>query len=123
MRMRFAFIGFCLIAILGVVLVQAQRGGAPAQSGGDSAPVGRGVYQPILWLPDEAFPRWTYPAEDSAYNKMDGFNIKSYINDITAISRKSRDDGNQYWGRITGTPYDKMTTDWVEAQFRRIGLE
>ncbi len=34
-----------------------------------------------------------------------------------------RDDGNQYWGRIPGTPYDRMTLDWVESQFRSIGLQ
>jgi hypothetical protein len=54
---------------------------------------------------------------------MDGFKMKGYVNEITAISRKSRDDGNQYWGRIAGTPYDKMTADWVAAQYKRIGLE
>jgi hypothetical protein len=55
--------------------------------------------------------------------KIDGLKIKSFINEITAISRKSRDDGNQYWGRIAGTPYDRMTSDWVAAQYKRIGLE
>ena len=69
------------------------------------------------------FPKWPYPAGDAVYTDLDGMKIKGYINEITAISRKSRDDGNQYWGRITGSPYDKMTTDWVAAQFKRIGLE
>src|SRR5207253_966272 len=40
-----------------------------------------------------------------------------------AISRKSRDDGNQYWGRIPGTLYDRMTQDWVIGQFQKIGLK
>ena len=48
--------------------------------------------------------------------------IKALIGEITAISRKSRDDGNQYWGRIAGTPYDRMTQDWVIGQFKRLGL-
>jgi hypothetical protein len=69
------------------------------------------------------FPKWPYPAGDAVYADLDGMKIKGYINEITAISRKSRDDGNQYWGRITGSPYDKMTRDWVAAQFKRIGLE
>jgi hypothetical protein len=93
---------------------QAQRGGRGERSG--SA-------QPPLWLPDEEYLRWPLPPGEQAYAKLDAHRIKSYINEITAISRKSRDDGNQYWGRITGTPYDAMTADWIAAQFRRIGLE
>jgi hypothetical protein len=46
-----------------------------------------------------------------------------FINEIAAISRKSRDDGTQYWGRIAGTAYERMTNEWTAAQFRRIGLE
>ncbi|HEV3057382.1 MAG TPA: M28 family peptidase [Vicinamibacterales bacterium] len=94
----------------------AGQGQAQAAGGG-----GRGAYEPTLWLPDDQFLRW--PFTDLPYAKIDGFKIKEYINQITAISRKSRDDGNQYWGRIAGTPYDQMTTDWVIAQYRRLGLE
>src|SRR5436305_154765 len=96
------------------------RGQAP-DAGRGAGRGGRSAYEPTLWLPDDQFLRW--PFTDPQYAKIDGFKIKSYINEITAISRKSRDDGNQYWGRIAGTPYDKMTTDWVAAQYKRIGLE
>ena len=90
----------------------------------DPAPnLPRGANLPPNWLSDDQFMRWPYPSADRIYNDLDGFRIKGHINEITAISRKSRDDGNQYWGRIAGTPYDKMTTDWVAAQFKRIGLE
>ena len=90
----------------------------------DPAPnLPRGANLPPNWLSDDQFMRWPYPPADRIYNDLDGFRIKGHINEITAISRKSRDDGNQYWGRIAGTPYDKMTTDWVAAQFKRIGLE
>src|SRR5258706_11200064 len=96
-----------------------ERGGQATRGGGGRS--GRSAYEPPLWLPDDQFLRW--PFTDPQYAKIDGFKIKSYINDITAISRRSRDDGNQYWGRIAGTPYDKMTTDWVAAQYKRLGLE
>jgi peptidase M28-like protein len=99
-------------------------GGRGAGGAGQTPTPGRGgrsAYEPTLWLPDDQFLRW--PFSDPQYIKIDGFKIKSYINEITAISRKSRDDGNQYWGRIAGTPYDKMTADWVAAQYKRIGLE
>ena len=93
---------------------------AAAQQGGSER---SGPAQPPLWLSDNDYLRWPLPAAEHAYARLDAHRIKGYIDEITAISRKSRDDGNQYWGRITGTPYDKMTTDWVAAQFRRIGLE
>ena len=126
-----------LVTVLGLVMttgLAAQRGGAgqggappataPQGAQTNSAPQGgRGAYQPTLWWGDEMFAKWPYPAGDAVYADLDGMKIKGYINEITAISRKSRDDGNQYWGRITGSPYDKMTTDWVTAQFKRIGLE
>src|SRR5262245_7928203 len=90
-----------------------------AQQGGERS----GPAQPPLWLPDAQYLRWPLPPGEQAYGPLDAHRIKGYIDAITAISRKSRDDGNQYWGRITGTPYDAMTTDWIAAQFRRIGLE
>jgi len=82
-----------------------------------------GPAQPPLWLPDDEYLRWPLPPSEQAYASLSGRRIKGYINEITAISRRSRDDGNQYWGRITGTAYDRMTAEWVAAQFRRIGLE
>ena len=111
-----------VLALAMTVVLTAQRGEQAAGPAG--APQGgRGAYQPTLWWGDEMFPKWPYPAGDAVYADLDGMKIKGYINEITGISRKSRDDGNQYWGRITGSPYDKMTTDWVAAQFKRIGLE
>lgn len=104
---------------------QSGRGGAAGQGGGGGAAPGRvsgrGAYEPPLWLADDQFLRWPY--SDPAYQKIDGFQIKRDIGEITAISRRSRDEGHQYWGRITGTIYDKQTADWVAAQFKRIGLE
>jgi len=82
-----------------------------------------GPAHPPLWLPDDEYLRWPLPPSEQAYAGLSGKRIKGYINEITAISRKSRDAGEQYWGRITGTPYDRMTAEWIAAQFRRIGLE
>jgi peptidase M28-like protein len=117
---------FTAAVAITVTVALAQQGGRESAAGrGGAAQAGRGggrsAYQPTLWLADDQFLRW--PFTDPQYQKIDGFKIKGYINDITAISRKSRDDGNQYWGRIAGTPYDKMTADWVAAQYKRIGLE
>src|SRR4249920_557152 len=133
-RIEFVFVALFVAALFGTAAATqrdgsaVQRGGAQGARQGGAAgdgeqPLGRGAYQPTLWWGDEMFPKWPYPAGDAVYHDLDGVKIKGYINEITAISRKSRDDGNQYWGRITGSPYDKMTSDWVAAQFKRIGLE
>ncbi len=75
-----------------------------------------------LYIPDEDYIRFPLPPGAEAYADVDALKIKSMMGEVTAISRKSRDDGNQYWGRIPGTTYDRMTQDWVMAKFRKLGL-
>src|SRR5215467_3836182 len=75
-----------------------------------------------LYIPDEDYIRFPLPPGAEAYADVDALKIKSMMGEVTAISRKSRDDGNQYWGRIPGTPYDRMTQDWVMAQFEKLSL-
>src|SRR3989442_10235429 len=110
---RIAVAGALVAGLLGSIAIGAQQGGGERS----------GPAQPPLWLPDDEYLRWPLPASEQAYATLSGRRIKGYSSEITAISRKIRDDGNQSWGRITGTPYDKMTTDWIAAQFRRVGLE
>jgi len=62
------------------------------------------------------------PDTEKAYAKIDGLKMKALVNEIVAISRKSRDDGNKYWGRIAGTKYEAMTADLLEAKFRKLGM-
>src|ERR1043166_918233 len=81
--------------------VQSQRYGAPLGLPRDGSQ---------LYLPDDAYPRFPLPPGNEAYAHVDGLKLKAVVEEITAISRKSRNDGNQYWGRIAGTPYDKMTS-------------
>jgi hypothetical protein len=61
--------------------------------------------------------------EDLVYQDIEGSQLKGWLNDVVAISRQSRDDGNRYWGRISGTKYEVMTADWTERHFRRLGME
>src|SRR5438067_1773590 len=74
-------------------------------------------------LDDEHYVRFPLPPGEQAYARIDGAHVKQYVNEITAISRKSRDDGNQYWGRISGTKYDDMAEAWVEGKFKEFGLQ
>jgi hypothetical protein len=75
-----------------------------------------------LFIADQDYIRFPLPQGAEAYADVDALKIKAMIGEITAISRKSRDDGNQYWGRIPGTKYDRMTTDWVMGQFKKLGM-
>lgn len=129
----------CAIALtvgLAATLGTAVPGPAQEQPSGltsdKSAPPNTKLYEDTLglpadadklFLPDSAYLRWPLPKGEEAYADIDGVAIKKLIPEITAISLKSRDDGNQFWGRIAGTPYDRMVEDWVAQQFKSIGLE
>jgi peptidase M28-like protein len=62
------------------------------------------------------------PAADRAYEKIDGHKIKEKDLEVVAISHKSRDAGDKYWGRIAGTKYEKLTAEWAEAKWKQAGL-
>src|SRR5260370_1382707 len=125
------------VAWLMVALVGASFGGETFAQAPEQRPAGQQAVQAArygtalglrrdggkLYLPDEAYPRFPLPPGNAAYAHVDGLKMKAVVEEIAAISRKSRDDGNQYWGRIAGTPYDRMTQDWVLEQFRSIGLQ
>lgn len=66
---------------------------------------------------------WPSSKELSAYDTIDGRRMKGYVEELAAISRKSRDAGNQRWGRIAGTPSGVETQQWVAEKFRNAGLE
>ncbi len=126
---------WCLLAALlpafaafSIEGLHAQQGPAGAQhqavqAARYGAPLGLPKDGDKLYLPDAAYPRFPLPPGSEAYAHVDGLKMKAVVEEITAISRKSRDDGNQYWGRIPGTPYDRMTQDWVIGQFQKIGLQ
>ena len=76
------------------------------------------------YIRDDAYPAPPpIPAADQAYAKLDGVHLKKdFMMPIMDISLKSRDDGNKYWGRIAGTKYEQMTSDLIQANFRKLGL-
>src|ERR1700719_4329817 len=125
-------VAWLMAAMLGALACDQSSAQSPQQ-----APVGQQAVQAArygaalglprdggrLYLPDDAYPRFPLPPGNAAYAHVDGLKMKEVVEQIAAISRRSRDDGNQYWGRIAGTPYDRMTEDWVAEQFRAIGLQ
>jgi hypothetical protein len=114
-----------LAGILAVVI------GAPGYAQPPQGPIGGQVGAPGLKdvirhsypLDDDHYLRWPLPPGEEAYGAIDGRRLKQYVDEITAISRKSRDDGEQYWGRISGTKYDHMAEGWVEDKFKALGLQ
>src|SRR6516164_6179958 len=74
------------------------------------------------YVRDDAYARPLVPAADQKYLRIDGLKMKETLKEVVAISLKSRDDGNKYWGRIAGSKYETMTGDLMEAKFRKLGL-
>ncbi len=76
-----------------------------------------------LLIDDHEYPDYPLKPGQEAYQDVDGYRIKESIKKITAISLKSLDDGEQYWGRITGTKYDQMTTELMAGEYSKLGLK
>src|SRR6476620_8844340 len=91
-------LSFTLPGVLAATLAAAIAGQA-------RAPITPHAYP----LDDDHYLRFPLPAAEQAYGRIDGAHLKQHVSEITAVSRKSRDDGNQYWGRISGTKYDELT--------------
>jgi hypothetical protein len=66
---------------------------------------------------------WQLPPGEEQYARIDGYRIKEDLQEIVAIARRSREDGNQYWGVIAGQPYHDQVREWIGSQFERVGLQ
>ncbi len=76
-----------------------------------------------LLFDDHEYPDYPLKKGQEAYSDVDGYRIKEVLKKFTAISLKSLDDGEQYWGRITGTKYDRMTTELMADEYSKLGLK
>ncbi|HYM25633.1 MAG TPA: M28 family peptidase [Vicinamibacterales bacterium] len=66
---------------------------------------------------------WRLAPADQAYAAIDGDHLKQYVEELTAMSRRYRDNGHpQFWGRIIGTSADAENARWLMDRFRAIGL-
>src|SRR5437868_2348698 len=87
-----------LVAAVTVTTLSAQRrGGSPVD-----APEVQGHRNDV----DSTYTRLPLAPEDLPYGRIDGASMKADVNAITAISRRSRDQGIKYWGRIAGSTAD-----------------
>jgi hypothetical protein len=103
-----------LLIVFGGLAVEAQRG-----RGNEPQPE---VKDHRIDL-ESSFVRPPLRAGDETYGRINGERVKQFVNEITAISRKDRDRGNKYWGRVAGTEADKEVHDLVAAKFREWGLQ
>jgi hypothetical protein len=106
-------VGFlvCGVTLLGAAsFCMAQGiGDAGVQPAGGRGGFGARKPLPPVVVPDKDYTAWPLTPEQAQYKDIDGFHLKKdYLMPIVAISEKSKADGNVYWGRIAGTPYDQM---------------
>ena len=71
---------------------------------------------------DEAYLRLLVPGNES-YRTLDGYRMKQLVAEQTAIARRYRDAGHQYWGRIIGTEADHETASWMAERLRQAGVD
>jgi len=109
MTVRLALTTLALVVCAGVAALTGQ---APRQALLDASG----------YVREDAYTPAPLPDSERAYARINGAAMKTLVNDVVAISRRSRDDGNKYWGRIAGTPYEAMTADLIEAKFKKLGL-
>ena len=108
-------------AMVAAGVVVSSRGGLQTEQPGETArtPITKHTYP----LDDAHYLRWALPPGEEAYGRIEGERLKTWVDQITAVSRKSRDDGERFWGRIAGTKYDEMTEQIVEDAFKSFGLQ
>jgi hypothetical protein len=72
---------------------------------------------------DDAFIRVPLRPGDERYADLDGDRMKRVLEEVVAISLEDRDNGTIFWGRNVGTAAHVATQDWLEAYFRKHGLQ
>jgi hypothetical protein len=65
---------------------------------------------------------WHLMPSEQRYASIDGARLKQYVADQTAIARRYRDQGHQFWGRIIGTSADQENAQWLMDKLKQFGL-
>src|SRR5215831_20910859 len=108
---RKALLSLLCILTAGVVTIRLNgQGGASARP------------MKPLYVLEDSYLKWRLLPSEQQYASIDGRHLKDYVDDQTAISRRYRDSGHQFWGRISGTEADKENAQWLLDKFRKIGL-
>ena len=104
-----------IAATIGTAIVRSQAQGQTAAPAAQDDRRSR-------YVPDEEFIRFPLLPSEQMYSAIDGARLKGYVQEITAISRRYRDKGHQFWGRIVGTEADAETAQWMLEKFQKAGL-
>ena len=65
---------------------------------------------------------WNLAAADQKYASIKGADLMKFVAEQTAISRRYRDQGHQFWGRIIGTSADTENAQWLMEKFKQLGM-
>jgi hypothetical protein len=77
----------------------------------------------LLILPPPTLLEGQHAAASQDYTSIDGSHLRTYVDELAAMSRRYRDNGHpQFWGRIIGTDADADNARWLEAKFKALGL-
>lgn len=71
---------------------------------------------------DDSYLVFPVSPDNRAYSAIDGAHLKQYVEEQSAISRRYRDRGHQFWGRIIGTEADAENAEWMAGKMRAAGL-
>jgi hypothetical protein len=86
-------------------------------------PLGQPLLDPSGHPRDDAMIHAPLPASESRYADLDGRHMKTLLQDFIQISRRNRDAGEAFWGRNVGTSGHVEAQNWVEAAFKKAGLQ
>jgi hypothetical protein len=102
-------------------------GALAAQAPGGSAPAPNPLGDPLLESPEhvreDAFYKVPLQPEDRKYADIDGLKMKAVVREAAAISERDKARGTLFWGRNVGFAGHDETQGWVDAYFRRYGLQ
>lgn len=77
----------------------------------------------MMILPPPTLLEGQHAGSAISYASIDGTHLRTYVDDLAAMSRRYRDNGHpQFWGRIIGTEADAENARWLLTRFRSIGL-
>jgi hypothetical protein len=122
------FRGLCTtVAILPLLLFATGCAFAQGVQSSGPGPVTGAVAPPARPAPEPPHQRtpdlgWRLDPSAQAYASIDGAHLKQFVADQTAISRKYRDAGHQFWGRIIGSQADADNAAWLADKFKQFGL-
>ena len=125
-----ALVALAALSWLGGSMTRAQQG-QPTSQQSEAAQVNeffakqqqteRDFKDPQFFSP-ESTPRWPLVGALQRYSSIKAEKLLEYVKEQVDLSYKSRDQGDQLWGRITGTQIDAEDAAWFMSTLRKIGV-